>query len=195
MAGAGFGQNGYTGAALGPQDSHQPAIGGNLTSDRLGDGAHCALDHHQIERCALGIAVHQLARYRPDQLVRMAVRQVQQCRILLQCRHVHAAGGQDGRAVAAAAAHYQSRLAGARAGELDQPGQHQRLDQHPAAAQRDVVVDIGQASHCNGHVGLARQGPHGVQDAAVGHLGRAQLAVDHQIAGQGVVGGRHRRGV
>jgi hypothetical protein len=73
-----------------------------------------------------------------------------------------------------------------RRGGLNQPRQHHRLDQEPAVAERQVLVDIGDAAEMLGHEALARQTAHHLDESLVDHLVGAQLVVHHVLARLGI---------
>ena len=107
----------------------------------------------------------------------------QQRRIILQCRHPGATGREQRGPVAGPCGDHQRPLALGDRGQLHQPGDHHRFQQDPAAAERDVLVGVGERRQAGRHEALARQPAHCREDPRIGNLVRADLAVHHVVAG------------
>ena len=76
--------------------------------------------------------------------------------------------------------------------DLDQLGEHHRLEQAARGAarafrRRQVLIEIGQRGLALGNKALARQLAHRRQQAQIGDVGGADLAVDHHPARGGKV--------
>jgi hypothetical protein len=107
------------------------------------------------------------------------------------CRPQSAIGGeprQHGGAVAGGAADVEHAVRGRDVGGLDELSQIAR-PHHPArraagrfGGERNVEIRVGEIGLPRRHEALARQLQHGGEDAQVGHVGGADLAVDHPVA-------------
>ena len=87
------------------------------------------------------------------------------------------------------------RIVGDEAALLQEPAEHHRLHEVAPAADRQILVDIGDAALRLGHEPLARDVEKGFEDREVGDLVGADLAFDHSKPRRCVVGHHSSKGV
>ncbi len=170
---------------------HQAAAGRQLRRIDVRDGRHRALDDDGVPGPAArqpgGQApVHQAHRRR--HAGQHAQRDGHQRVVLLQRGHLRRRRRRRWPRRSRCRRHHQHAVAGPHPGHLHQPRDHQRLHQHAAVAERQILVDIGQRRQSGRQELLPRQAAHGVQHARVRHPVGPDLAVDHVVAGGREIG-------
>src|SRR6266568_6886984 len=172
-------------------NADQAAAVGELVGDRRGNPSDRAIQQDDVVGRARDVALRQRPLDDGDISDRKFADErsgaLCQCRILLQGDDIACESRHHRTGIARTTTDVEHRIRARDRRRLQQTTEYHRLHEVAAAAERDVLVNIGNAAQRFGNEPLARNGEHRLDYRRIRHFVRADLTLNHVESGRSII--------